>query len=51
VIDWAFSKKTFTNQKINKVHCGTVQYQAPEIEEKLNYNSKVDVWAFGAILF
>lgn len=51
VIDWAFCKRTYTGLKINKIHCGTLQYQAPEIEEKVRYDSKVDIWAFGAIIF
>ncbi len=51
MIDWAFSKRTYTEEKMNKIHCGTFQYQAPEIEAKIRYSSKVDIWAFGASMF
>ena len=30
---------------------GTPLYMAPEILKKENYNSKVDIWAFGAITY
>lgn len=51
VIDWAFSKRTYTNLNLSKIYCGTVQYQAPEIEEKQNYSCKVDIWAYGAAVY
>jgi serine/threonine protein kinase len=51
LIDWAFCKRTYTNLKINKISCGTLQFQAPEIELKMKYNCKVDIWAFGAVIY
>jgi serine/threonine protein kinase len=30
---------------------GTLNYLAPEIVSKREYDNKVDIWAFGCILF
>ena len=51
LIDWVFSKRTLTNKLINKISCGTCNYQAPEIDLKVHYNCKIDVWSLGAVFY
>ena len=31
--------------------CGTVEYMAPEILQELPYNSSVDIWSLGILLY
>lgn len=49
LVDFGFAKlleddkKTYTN-------CGTPQYMAPEVVEKLGHNKQADIWALGVLL-
>ena len=49
LIDFGFSKE-FTQEKMNEM-VGSPAYVAPEIALGKSYNSKVDVWSLGVILY
>lgn len=52
VIDWAFSKRTLTEERIISLRCGTESYQAPEFDRKgEKYCCKIDVWALGVTIY
>ncbi|KRX10573.1 Protein kinase-like domain [Pseudocohnilembus persalinus] len=48
--DLGFTKKLLSNQ-LTHTCLGTDGYMAPEIIQKQPYNSKVDVWGLGCIIF
>lgn len=39
------------NNNVRNTFCGTYAYLAPELCRKKNYSGKVDIWAFGILLF
>lgn len=45
-----FAKKE-TKQDIQNSLCGTYVYMAPEIMKNKEYDSLVDIWSFGVILY
>jgi serine/threonine protein kinase len=48
--DFGWTTKLMKNEA-RQTFCGTFDYMAPEILESKNYNSAVDVWSSGIILF
>lgn len=48
--DFGFAKRLLPNEKL-KTLCGTADYLAPEIITGSGYNSGVDWWAFGVLLY
>lgn len=47
LIDFGFAVK----KDVAKRYCGTRKYMAPEIYNRLEYTSKVDIWSYGALLY
>ena len=39
------------NNETRKTFCGTFEYMAPEIVYEENYNTSVDIWALGILLY
>src|SRR3990167_7644746 len=40
-----------SDNKFRTTYCGTIDYMAPEIAAEKPYDSKVDIWALGVLLF
>jgi len=51
VTDFGFAKFVDYEGGLMKTTCGTPGYVAPEVLKKTKYNSKVDMWAIGVILY
>jgi serine/threonine protein kinase len=49
--DFGISKKLSFNDPYCKSTVGTYNYMAPEILNGEKYNNKVDIWAFGCIIY
>ena len=49
--DFGISKKLDTKSGYAKTSVGTFNYMAPEILKGEKYNSKVDIWALGCIIY
>ena len=49
--DFGISKKLDTKSRYAKTSVGTFNYMAPEILKGEKYNSKVDIWALGCIIY
>ena len=49
--DFGISKQLKTNNQFANSVVGTSNYMAPEILLQNNYNYKVDIWAFGCIIY
>ena len=50
IVDFGISKKIKNNNILTK-YIGTSYYMAPEIIKGEEYNKKVDIWAFGCIIY
>lgn len=50
VIDFGLSKQAGDGKKMKTI-AGTPYYMAPEVLERQLYNSKVDMWSLGVILY
>lgn len=50
LIDFGLSKRSNSGKKLKTI-AGTPYYMAPEIMNGDNYNSKVDIWSLGVILY
>ena len=50
LIDFGLSKVNFPTETSNE-SCGTVSYSAPEIIEEIPYNTSIDIWSFGVMLY
>lgn len=48
-----YKENTFYDDNVNYITniCGTIEYMAPEIIVGNRYNSKVDLWMFGILLY
>lgn len=48
-----YTENTFYDDNVNHITtlCGTIEYLAPEIINGDKYNSKVDLWMFGILLY
>ena len=51
LIDFGLSKDTDGNTKALKSIAGSKMFMAPEIIERTNYTSPVDLWALGITMF
>ena len=50
--DFGLAAKLETITEIRKTMCGTPNYLAPEIFDKINgYSFEVDIWSIGVILY
>ena len=49
--DFGISKQLDFNNKYAKTSIGTNNYMSPEVIKGENYNKKVDIWAFGCIIY
>lgn len=50
--DFGFSKRIKIGEDFNQSqYCGTLIYMAPEIDQKMHYDYKVDVYAFGILMY
>ena len=49
--DFGISKQLDFNNKYAKTSIGTNNYMAPEVVKGEKYNKKVDLWAFGCIIY
>ena len=50
LIDFGLSKRSTRGKKLKTI-AGTPYYMAPEVMNGENYNSKVDIWSLGVILY
>lgn len=50
ICDFGFSK-VVNKEELTKTTLGTPAYMAPEIHNKQEYWNKVDIWAFGVIMY
>lgn len=50
LIDFGLSKFISTNGTTN-TFCGTPEYIAPEMIQKVHYNFSVDYWSFGVLIY
>lgn len=50
LIDFGLSKQQTASQKLKTI-AGTPYYMAPEILENQNYDSKIDIWSLGVMLY
>ena len=50
IVDFGVSRKTSKNSIMTK-YIGRSYYIAPELINGENYNNKVDIWAFGCIIY
>lgn len=48
ICDFGWSNDALSS---NKVHCGTVDYMAPEIIKNQAHDHKIDIWCLGVILY
>lgn len=51
IVDFGMVKFLKDEFELATTFCGTPDYMAPEILNKLNYGFKVDVWALAVMLF
>jgi serine/threonine protein kinase len=51
LIDFGLSKKQSKNESKLKTIAGTPYYMAPEISMEMPYDSKVDMWSIGVLLY
>lgn len=51
IIDFGLARKFSELHLQDRLYCGTPHYSAPEIFLKQKITPKIDVWAFGIILF
>ena len=51
LIDFGLSKEFLDENSFNQTRCGSLVYAAPEIILGNKYNSKVDIWSIGIVLF
>ena len=49
--DFGISKQLDVNNKYANTSIGTNNYMAPEVIKGESYNEKVDIWAFGCIIY
>ena len=49
--DYGSSKKLNSSFQKNKTFVGTINYMAPEILEKKEYDEKCDLWSIGIIIY
>ena len=50
ICDFGWSVKLKRNE-VRNTFCGTYEYMAPEIFESDDYNSSIDVWSMGILLY
>jgi serine/threonine protein kinase len=51
ITDFGLSKENIKTNQDAKTLCGTPEYLAPEIIDKMGHGKPVDWWSFGAIIF
>ena len=49
--DFGVSKQLLSNKAYASTKIGTYYYMAPELLNSKKYNNKVDIWAFGCIIY
>ena len=49
--DFGICKQLDSNSEYANTHVGTKKYMAPEVIKGESYNKKVDIWAFGCIIY
>lgn len=51
IIDYGMAKITNLQLDFIQTDCGTVYYMAPQIKNGKKYDSRVDMWSVGIMLF
>ena len=51
LIDFGLSKYISDDGGTTNTFCGTPEYIAPEMIQKLHYNNSVDYWSFGILIY
>ena len=51
VSDFGWSALKKNGQEKRKTYCGTIDYMAPEMVKNSRYDSKVDIWSLGVLLY
>ncbi|DBA03927.1 TPA: hypothetical protein N0F65_010580 [Lagenidium giganteum] len=51
LIDFGLSKPDAANNDQNTTMCGSMEYMAPEVLQRLPYGQKADMWSFGIIMY
>jgi serine/threonine protein kinase len=49
--DFGLSKENIQGDNLARSFCGTQEYLAPEVLNKLGYGKSCDFWSFGCLLY
>lgn len=51
LIDLGLSKPDAANNTRNRTMCGSMEYMAPEVLQRLPYDQRADLWSFGILMY
>jgi p70 ribosomal S6 kinase len=51
MIDFGLCKDSFYDASKKGTYCGTKEYMAPEVANRLSYGPPADWWSFGALSY
>ncbi|KAF1327779.1 Agc protein kinase, partial [Globisporangium splendens] len=51
LIDFGLSKPDAASHTKNRTMCGSMEYMAPEVLQRLPYDQRADMWSFGILMF
>ena len=51
ICDFGWSAEAKSNHQFRTTFCGTVDYMAPEMLNNKPYNSSLDIWCLGILLY
>lgn len=51
LIDFGLSKPDAASNMKNRTMCGSMEYMAPEVLQRLPYDQRADMWSFGILMY